>query len=84
MIEISEDKNGIEMLNEVRQDIDDDLVLEFIKHLESMPQKDHIMVNKKMQVSGMIKRMKDFWEDYRHHDAINNNIFAPTAALYMF
>lgn len=68
MIEISEDKNGNEVLNEVREDIDDVLILEFMKHLESMPQKDHIMVNKKMQVAGMIKRIKDFWEDYRHHD----------------
>ena len=32
----------------------------------------------------MIKRAKDLWDDYRHRDQIESNIFAPTAALYMF
>ena len=84
MIEISEDKDGNEELNEVREDISDALVKDFIKYLDSMPEKDHIMVNKKMNAGGVIKRLSDFWDDFRHRDKINSNIFAPTAALYMF
>lgn len=35
-------------------------------------------------MTNMIKRVKNFWDDQRHGQAINSNIFAPTAALHLF
>ena len=85
MVNIHTDlKSGEETLEEVREPIDDQLVKDFLRHLESMPQVDHISATQRLQVSGIIKRIKDVYDDYWHRDKINNNIYAPTAALYLF
>ena len=67
MIQI-DNQDGVETLKEFQEPITDPLVKDFLKHLESMPQEDHITAHSKMQISGMIKRMKDMWDDYRYKD----------------
>ena len=71
-------------IKELKEPVSDKLVLDFLKYLNSMPMEDHISATKKLQLSGVIKRVKDLWDDFRHREDIDSNIFAPTAALYMF
>ena len=77
-------EGGEEKLKEVQMPISDQLVKEYIKHFESMMPADHIKATQRLQVSGMIKRIKDIYDDYRFRDKMNDNVFAPTAALYLF
>ena len=71
-------------LKEVQTPITDSLVSEFIKHYQSLPEADHIKPTQRLKMSGVIKRIQDIWDDFRFRDKINSNIFAPTAALYLF
>ena len=57
-------------MKEFKEPISDPLVKDFLKYLESMPEDDHITAHSKMQISGIIKRVKDLWDDYRHKEAI--------------
>ena len=84
MIQISQDQNGDETLEELREPISDQLVLDFLEHLKTMPPDDHVSATHRLQFSGVIKRIKDVYDDYRYSDKINSNVFAPTAALYLF
>ena len=87
MIEISESENGKEVLKELKVPIDehkDPLVHDFVRYLESIPEADHIQATSRLQVSGVIKQMKDMWSEYRYKDSIKSNIFAPTAAIFLF
>ena len=49
-----------------------------------MPPDDHVSVSTRMRMSGAIKRVKDIWDGYRYRESIQSNIFAPTAAVYLF
>lgn len=85
VIQIETNKKGEEIkIEELREPVNDRLVLDFLKYLETMPKEDHISATKKLKVSGIIKRIKDLWDDFRHRDDITSNIFAPTAAIFMF
>jgi hypothetical protein len=42
MIKIGKDGNGEETLEEIREPITDQLALDFLEHLESMPVDDHV------------------------------------------
>ena len=75
---------GVEELEEVREPIEDQVIKEFLMYLESMPDIDHISATQRLQVSGVIKRIKDLYDDFWHRDKLSSNIYAPTAALYMF
>ena len=71
MIEISESDSGKEILKEIQvpiNDVKDPLVLDFVKYLDSLPDADHIQATSKIQISGMIKQIKDIWSDYRYKD----------------
>lgn len=83
-MEISHDSEGNEHLKEVRSPVEDRLVKEFLEHYHSMLPADHIKATQRLQVSGIIKRIKDVMDDYRYREAMNSNIYAPTAALYLF
>ena len=49
-----------------------------------MPPQDHISAKHKTQFTGVIKRIKDIYDDYRFSTQIQSNVYAPTAALQLF
>ena len=66
------------------EDVGDELTLEYLRLLESLPDEDHITKKHKMQFSGIIKRIRDTYDELRHGSVLNSNIYAPTSAIDLF
>ena len=82
---MSHDQKGNEALEEILEPIGDDpLITEFLHLLSTLPPPDHVTLTNRMQFGGVVKRLKDMWDDIRYRREIESNIFAPTAAIKLF
>ena len=81
---VTTSEDGSQAISEEKAPITDKLCKEFVRLYESMPPGDHVSAKHKAQFTGIIKRLKDIYDDYRFADQIDSNVYAPTAALDLF
>ncbi len=68
--------------------LNDPLINLFLEVWNTLPEMDHITANKRLKSQGILKRLVDglssLTKKSSSQDTLENNIFAPTAALCLF
>jgi len=68
--------------------LNDPLINLFLEVWNTLPEMDHIAANKRLKSQGILKRLVDglssLTKKNNSQDTLENNIFAPTAALCLF